>query len=346
MKLSSKFNLIVFVMFFVIAGLSYLSIYTLKESLIDARKHEIQSILKFAVNQASHYIEQEKNQTLTRDEAEKKVEALFSTMRFDDYYVWANDANGIARVHIKELVVGVFQPSYAKYVSYLNEHPFMFRIGESRKASSDALFVKINGMTLLPDWRWMIGVGVYMDELDETLSQYTYLVIALATSSFLLLVCVLLWVYRNTMGVLGKDPIQALSLMKKVERDGVRYLTKEGVPKGSLLYLVGNSFEHFYRAFEVLQQDACTLADRTEDVTLAIQDVEKIMQQVLDKGRQLSDAMSQSSEAHLADIHTTYLALLQDLENALAQLSQAIGQSSKVKHDANKIIDDLDHLDF
>ncbi|WP_394183269.1 cache domain-containing protein [Marinomonas posidonica] len=346
MKLSSKFNLIVLVVFFVIVGLSYLSIYTLKESLIDARKHEIQSILKFTVNQANHYIEQEKNQTLTREEAEEKVEALFSTMRFDNYYVWANDANGIARVHVKDSVVGVFQPSYAKYVSYLNEHPFMFKVGESRKATSNALYVKVNGMTLLPDWRWMIGIGVYMDELDEALSQYTYLVIALAVSSFLLLVCILLWVYRNTIGVLGEDPNRAFDMMKKVERDGVHYFTQKRFPKGSLLNLVGDSFEHFYRAFEALQQDACTLADRTEEVTQAIQQVERVMQQVLVKGRQLSDVMSKTSKPDLAVIHTSYLALLQDFEDALAQLSHAVEQSLKVKQDANKIIDDLDNLDF
>ncbi|AEF53480.1 cache domain-containing protein [Marinomonas posidonica] len=346
MKLSSKFTLIVFVVFLVIAGLSYLSVYTLKESLIDARKHEIQSILKFTVNQANYYIEQEKNQILTREEAEEKVEALLSTMRFDNYYIWANDSNGIARVHVKQSVVGAFQTSYPKYVNDLDEHPFMFVVGESRKATSNALYVKVNGMTLLPDWRWMIGIGVYLDELDETLRQYTHLVIAIAVASFLLLLGVLLWVYRNTISVLGDDPNRAYDLMRRVEREGVHYLIEERFHKGSLLYLIRDSFEHFYHAFESMQQHAYMVADKTEEVTLATQQAEKLMQQLLVQGRQLSEALSHNSEQDIAVIQASYFALLQDLEEVLVQLNCAVEQSSNIKQGANKIIDDLGNLDF
>ncbi|BFM49695.1 cache domain-containing protein [Marinomonas sp. THO17] len=341
MKLINKFALLLIVMTLIVSGLICLSIELLKHNLIEARKHEIQSILKFTVSQVHPYIEQQKKGQLSLQEAEDKVITLLSRARYDNYYIWANDANGIARVHVKDSVLGAFQASYPKYVNAITQQsPIFFTTGESKKPHSDALYVKVNGMTLLPDWRWMIGIGVYIDELDNILSPTILLLVIVGGILWILLALVLLWFYFSTLNLVGRDPQQALTILRRVETEGIEHFIRDEFNKGSLLSLVQ---ERFYQSQQICDE----VQDIMQKVTTQSSVLDESLRSVLDE-QKTTQAKVEHLIASLKDNGSLTFegeSLVLQLVELIKKLSQLTKSSGELKQNLVKAIDEMELLD-
>ena len=167
MTLSKQLNTITL---FTLIGLTILGVFSLqslKSNLIDSSKNEINTILNLAKAQASFYIKQEKNNEITREEAEAKVIEVLTNMRCDASYIWANDNNAISRVHPKKEQLGTFQSSYATFMGKLSNQDIVFSVGQFPKPGSNIEITKINGAVKIPEWNWVMGIGVYMDDVDD-----------------------------------------------------------------------------------------------------------------------------------------------------------------------------------
>lgn len=71
-------------------------------------------------------------------------------------YIWANDHNATARVHVKAEKIGSFQKSYAQDVAALQSaaSPFEFDVKLNSKPGLDHKVLKMNGKTFTPKWKW------------------------------------------------------------------------------------------------------------------------------------------------------------------------------------------------
>ena len=145
------------------------SINELRNAIMDARKHEITTVLSMAKYHSVQIINQEKEGKISRQEAEKRVVAFLSSLNDGkSRYVWANDDNAFARVHVRQTVLGTFQPSYARDMSQLMQSDPFFVTGTSLKPVDYLKVIKMNGVTRLPEWNWTLGFGIYLDKSDET----------------------------------------------------------------------------------------------------------------------------------------------------------------------------------
>jgi Signal transduction histidine kinase len=160
----------------------------IKATLVDSSKREIQSVLAFAVHNANVFVEKAERGDMPRQEAEIQVVKLLSNMQHEHAYVWANDSDAIARVHIRPEKIGVFQSSYLRHITALSDEDIIFREATNLKPFSNKKIFKINGITRLPDWNWVIGYGVYLDDINTLLWKYmkTY-------TLTVFLICTLIW---------------------------------------------------------------------------------------------------------------------------------------------------------
>ena len=267
MKLSKKIAVIVILLAITMFFFYIFAVNTLKNQLIEARKHEIQSILTFSINQARHFVELEQNNKMSREEAEENVVRLLSSVRDGNNFLWANDSNGIARVHVKDKVVGVFQPSYVKYIDYLNNHDFMFVVGESEKADSNALFVKVNGMTLLPQWKWMLGIGVYVDDLEADANQLASSFILASGAMLLVILAGIFWVYHSIIRQLGDDPQNVIRFAAQFENEGLQGFKNKSYPKNSLLFTLVNLYQYIHCIFDSLRHQSQVITKQSTELS-------------------------------------------------------------------------------
>lgn len=172
-----------------------IGISSFKESLIEAKKEDVKKILNMARNQSTIYINQHKQGVLTKEQAEKKVVALLSAMQHKSDYVWANDSFGIARVHARKEIVGQFQKSYVEHMAQLTDHDFFYLTQPNIKPIKDERVLKINGITKLPEWDWVIGFGIYLDDVDRVVfDAEMQFIISIIASILLVSVVALYWI--------------------------------------------------------------------------------------------------------------------------------------------------------
>ena len=167
MKTSKQFWIIISVIISCSILTTILNLYAFKENLLESRKREITTILNFARNQSLIYVEKHKNGLLSREEAENAIIKALSAMNEGSRYIWANDNHAIARVHVRPEVLGKFQSSYIINMNLLKNKDTAFITETNVKPIIEKRVLKINGVTKIPDWNWVIGYGAYLDDIEE-----------------------------------------------------------------------------------------------------------------------------------------------------------------------------------
>ncbi|WP_432468208.1 cache domain-containing protein [Agarivorans sp. Z349TD_8] len=172
MKDIKAFAILMTVMLLGFISVGVTGFYTFKESLIEAKKQEIELLLNIARQQSAIYIEQYHQGLLSKAETDQKIIKFLSGMRYGASYLWANDNNAIARVHIRERVIGQIQKSYVRHMENLVHEDILYVVETNIKPSNNTRTWKINGVTEIPEWKWVIGMGIYLDDVDNTLFTY------------------------------------------------------------------------------------------------------------------------------------------------------------------------------
>jgi methyl-accepting chemotaxis protein len=172
--------------------------HSLKESLVEVKKQDITTVLNMARNQSSSYINQHKQGLLTKQEADKKIIEFLSGMQHEAAYIWANDNHGIARVHAREEITGQFQTSYIKHMAQLHDDNIVYYPVTNIKPVSNHRVLKINGFTKIPEWDWVIGFGVYMDDIEKVaLKSMVPFIISGAISILILISTAFYWLNKS-----------------------------------------------------------------------------------------------------------------------------------------------------
>ncbi|TDO98657.1 methyl-accepting chemotaxis protein [Marinomonas balearica] len=237
MKLSKQLSLIVAI---VAAGFIVLCVFalnTLKTNLVNGYQNEIKSVLTYSKNQALIYIEQEEKGLISREEAEKRVIELLSGVRQGASYIWANDHNSTARVHVKSEKIGTFQSSYAKDVAALKSasSPFEFEVKLNEKPGVDHKVLKMNGKTFIPKWNWVMGIGVYMDDVDQAYWNFAtkFIIIALIILAAITGVC--LFMFRTVLNKLGGELNYAVEVTQSIAKGDLSKHIEGNFKEDSLL---------------------------------------------------------------------------------------------------------------
>jgi PAS domain S-box-containing protein len=115
-------------------------------------------------------------------EIQKEVLSFINTIRFDnDNYVFVYDFDAIALAHFKPATIGTSMWDYidpngvrvAQEMIRISQEPgggFIRYVG-TVKPESGKPSAKIGFVDSVPDWRWMIGAGVYVDDVESVLGQ-------------------------------------------------------------------------------------------------------------------------------------------------------------------------------
>ncbi|WP_043704577.1 methyl-accepting chemotaxis protein [Leptothrix cholodnii] len=93
---------------------------------------------------------------------------------------------------------------------------------------------KLQFLKQVPDWNWMVGSGLYMDDVSAAVRTTTLQVGALAAAILLGIGAVCLWTYRGVLHQLGGEPALAAQVMSQVAQ-GQLDIAIPTAPAGSLM---------------------------------------------------------------------------------------------------------------
>ena len=170
--------------------------YQYRESLYAEKREATRKTVEVAHSLVAHFAAQASGPSaISRDEAQRRALAALKQLRFDnDNYVWVNDLE-------PRMVMHPFKPELDGKDLSGNADPTGKRLfvemaavckkqGEGvveymwPKPNHDAPQPKVSYVKLFSDWGWVIGSGIYVDDVEEALKAKTV--------ALLIAVCVVL----------------------------------------------------------------------------------------------------------------------------------------------------------
>lgn len=216
MKLSQQLTALIVVVLLGLMSLGAYGLYSLRNTLIESRKHELESVLTFAKKQVEQVVNAEAAGKLTKAAAEQQVIDLLSQYRDGATYVWSNDNNGIARVHVKKEKLGQVQASYQGHIAALQNTDFIFDVGPNFKPGSTEEVLKVNAVTKIPGWNWVMGLGVYMDDLTDVYWSFALRFVAIAVGIIIAITAMVVMTSRSILRKLGGEPNYAVAITNRI----------------------------------------------------------------------------------------------------------------------------------
>lgn len=169
---------------YVIAGLFP----AIETKLYSEKKDELHHTVQTASSMVKHYVNEAKSGNLSQYEAQERVKEMISELRYDGInYFWINDLEHIMIMHpinhalngksvksnkdpnglyLFQEFVKVAKKNGAGYVEYMWE-----------KAGFDEPVHKISYVELVKEWGWVIGTGIYVDDVEEGIASFQFNII-------------------------------------------------------------------------------------------------------------------------------------------------------------------------
>lgn len=244
-----KISLPMVIVFSTMIIVCVVSLNNLYSSMLNQRLLQIEEISNTSLSIANHYYEQEKAGQMTREEAQKAAISSISAMRFEGTnYVFVFDYDGVNVSHIKESLIGknLIDLKDSEGVRVVSDLIDQAKAGGGAlrylwpRANNDIPEPKYGWAVGQDSWRWMIGTGVYMDDVNSAFWKSATLIIALAVIGGLVAAVIAVIATRQTV-----KPLSDLTDKMTKLADGDTDVVIEGVNRGDELGKMAAAMEVF-----------------------------------------------------------------------------------------------------
>lgn len=194
-----------------------------KHNYVQARRNEIQHVVETAWGVIDYYAGLADNGKLETEVAKQQAIEVVGSLRFDvDNYYWINDLRPRMVMHpFNQELVGQDLSDYrdpqgkALFVEMaelcrLQGQGFIEYVWH--KPGSSVPAGKVSFVKRLPQWNWIVGAGVYTDDIERNLARVFYTTLGIFCALLLGVVVVTLIVSRQIAVPLG----QAVEAMEKL----------------------------------------------------------------------------------------------------------------------------------
>jgi methyl-accepting chemotaxis protein len=361
LTIKSRLSLIISALVIGLAILSSVSLYNVYHTLYTQQQEKVQQEVEGAVSILEHFHQLQLSGEITEKQAQEQVISILTSFRYDNNnYVWLNDLQPNMIMHpfkpqLNNKPVGQVKdpdgtPLFLNMVDIVKEKGQGFVPYKWPKPGLEKPVDKISFVQLFTPWNWIVGSGVYIDNIDTIYAEQRNLLLLV---SFLLAVAMGFIVY-----VIGKSilvPAQAASDLMKNIAEGDGDLTKRLDNKGNDEI---SGLSHYFNLFtDKMRLSLLEISTRTNHVMQSAellsetsQSNNDFVQMQSDNTTQVAAAMEQmtanirevSSNAEAAE-----KAAEQARENTISSkqiVSTTISQITGLSEDIDKVSDVITHL--
>ena len=299
----------------VLIGLALIAAYTLMQTRDDAlaaHSDRIRNLVEVSRGIVANYQKLEADKKLTREEAQQQAKEALRSLRFggDDYF-FLYDFDGRALMVAGspklegQILLGKTDAKGFKLWDTMVER------GKSGKGYLDYLFPRAGqtepkpkrGYVIgIPEWQWIVGTGVYVDDVDEAVKKGA---LSYGLMSLLVLAvvgAVALLVSRSIVRQLGGEPATAIDLMSRAAA-GDLTVDVHSSAKGSILDSAGEMVRAIRAMVSEIGQSSVRLTQGAEQISTASREVATASQHQSDATSSMAAAIEQMTVSvnHISD---------------------------------------------
>ena len=244
MKLSTRLGLIVGSAALGAVILVIVALQMFRSSMLEDRQAQIRSVVDLAARQVGVYVALEKSGKLSRDEAQAQARLAMSGLRAGDDYVFVHDTAGMMLVHPDsrlegKVSMGAKVPDGRTLVevdldSLKSADRSLVEI-KTKRQGGEVDLPKVNGLAKIPEWNWIIGYGLFIDDIDESYKAYALRFGLIALAIFAAVVALAVVMARRIYRTLGGEPEEAARLAQAVAAGDLTRMMAQRGAEGSLM---------------------------------------------------------------------------------------------------------------
>ncbi|MBU0767598.1 MAG: cache domain-containing protein, partial [Proteobacteria bacterium] len=295
----------------------------LKENMYNAKYLKTRHLVESAWSVLDYYSKKAKSSAMPLEKAQTAAKETIKNMRYEKIdYFWINDITPKMVMHpIKPDLDGkdlssntdsngkrlfvemaeVCKREGGGFVDYYWSKP-----GESKPVP------KISYVKLLPEWNWIIGSGIYVDDVQKELAQTFYIifgVVILITISGLILAFVM-----------------ARSIARPIDR------IAEGLSEGA--NQVASASGQISSASQSLAEGASEQAASIEETSSSLEEMSSMTKQNAGNATQADNLMKEANQ------------VVSKANASMGELTHSMEEISKASEETSKIIKTIDEIAF
>lgn len=267
-------------------AISVTALFDLKSALEEGRRGSVKVATHSAMATIQYFQRLQAEGALPEGEAKRQAIASLRQLRFDgDNYVFilnreyefvlspakselegtsgreATDQNG--KPYMRELVEAAVGNSGGGYVAYVWPKP-----GHS------GVVPKVSYATVFPEWGWVVGAGVYLDDVNAAFWQHAYKMLGMVIPIVVLIVLIFLFAARSILKQLGGEPSYAVSIVQAIASGDLRTEINLGsADRNSMLAAVANMRDGLVTMLKKMALVADTITGHAEHISTAASQV-------------------------------------------------------------------------
>lgn len=286
MKFSTRLGFIVGSAAFGTLVLMVIALQTTRSSMYADRQAQIRSMVNLAAKQVEGYVALEKSASLSREEAQKQAKQAISMLRDGPEYVVVRDMNGVMLIHPEAARIG------KTFTDSLEALRTTDRVLEEIKIKrQDGVEVpKINGLVKIPEWGWIIGYGLFVDDIEREYKSYALRFGGIAVAIFLAVVAIAFFMARRIYRTLGGEPEEAARLARSIASGDLTQRIEKTGAAGSLMESIKQMQLDLHEIIGQIQKNSGEVGEAS--LSLSGQ-----MDQINQAAKSASDAVSSTAAA-------------------------------------------------
>ncbi|WP_028536918.1 methyl-accepting chemotaxis protein [Paludibacterium yongneupense] len=249
----------------------------LRATMLADRRAEINTVLELASRQVLYFQSLEREGKLTRQQAQAKaIEALSKLRDGKTTYVWARTVGALGLVlpfekDVGKVDFGAKLPdgrfSFQQYLDQLaiGEPAYVYIM--VKKPGTDTMVMKINQVKKIGDWDWIIGFGVFTDDIDAAYWSLAWRFIGLGALVLLCVVGLAVTMARSIYRQLGGEPEYAARVAQAIAAGDLSQQLGDGFSADSVLASVAGMQSGLRQMIEGIQRGADLLGQAVTGLT-------------------------------------------------------------------------------
>ncbi|MGF1698424.1 methyl-accepting chemotaxis protein [Vibrio lamellibrachiae] len=310
-----------------------------QNDLMEAKKLKTRHLVESTHSLISHFHQQQLSGALSQEDAQEQAKRAVEKLRYESKdYFWINDMQPVVVMHpIKPSlngkdVSGVKDPTgkriFMEFISVVRSNggggyvDYMWP-----KPGSDTDVGKISYIKLFKPWGWIVGTGVYVDDIKVIVWERIQHVLIALVFSLSLMVVLALWIGRS-ISAPCQETLDALNEIASGDGDLTKQLAEDGNDELSQIATAFNQFTNKIRTIVL------NMTPVSENITNAAVDLNNVAQDSSSKANQQHQAVDTVASA-MNELHASN----QEVANAAQHAATAAKEASDKGSQGAGVID-------